>query len=178
MQKMLLHACCGPCSIYPLQRIKGNFEVTSYFFNPNIHPYKEFTRRLQTLREYSYAEKLKLEVDKTYCLEEFLGACLLNEDRCEYCYKLRMTQTAKFAKDRGFDVFCTTLLVSPFQNHEMLVDVCEQVAQEVGIPFHYEDYREGFEIGKQFSKDRGMYNQGYCGCIFSERDRYERRYVD
>ncbi len=175
MVKMLLHTCCAPCSIYPMQQLQGRFDVTNYFFNPNIHPYKEFTRRLQTLREYAQKQKFKLEIDKTYNLEEFLLACLQMENRCEHCYRVRMKRTAEFAKANGFDCFSATLLGSTMQKHELLKSICEQTAQEVGIDFFYEDWREGFAPAQQQAKEMEMYRQGYCGCIFSERDRYQKK---
>ena len=172
MVKMLLHTCCAPCSIYPMQCLKEDFAVTNYFFNPNIHPYKEMIRRLQTLREYGQKQKYRLIVDKTYNLEAFLQGCLAAEVRCEHCYYVRMLQTAHYAKENGFDCFSTTLLVSPFQKHELLRQMGERAAQECGIEFYYRDWREGFEQGQQIAKERELYRQGYCGCIFSERDRY------
>lgn len=175
MLKMLLHTCCGPCSIYPMQQVQGDFVVTNYFFNPNIHPYKEFTRRLQTLREYAQKKKFSLEIDKTYCLEEFLAGCLQTSNRCEYCYEVRMRKTAVFARDNGFDCFSTSLLVSPFQKHELLKSICEEVACSEGVDFYYQDWRIGFEQGQQEAREREMYLQGYCGCVFSERDRYMKK---
>lgn len=173
---MLLHTCCAPCLTYPLTILKKEFTVTSYFFNPNIHPYKEFIRRLQALREYSQKQKLKLIVDKTYNLEEFLLTCLNTQPvRCVHCYHVRMLKVAEYAKEAGYDCFSTTLLVSPFQKHELLKDICQQVAKQVGIEFYYQDFRPGFEIGKQLSIEAGLYRQAYCGCIFSERDRYEKK---
>ena len=173
---MLLHTCCAPCLTYPLTILKQEFAVTSYFFNPNIHPYKEFIRRLQTLREYSQKQKLKLIVDKTYNLEEFLLNCLqIQPVRCVHCYQVRMLKVAEYAKMLGYDCFSTTLLVSPFQKHELLKDICQQVANQVGIEFYYQDFRPGFEIGKQLSLEAQLYRQAYCGCIFSERDRYEKK---
>ena len=129
---MLLNTCCAPCLTYPLTILKQEFAVTSYFFNPNIHPYKEFIRRLQTLREYSQKQKLKLIVDKTYNLEEFLLNCLqIQPVRCVHCYQVRMLKVAEYAKISGYACFSTTLLVSPFQKHELLKDICQQVANQV-----------------------------------------------
>lgn len=176
MKTILVHTCCAPCLTYPLTVLQKEFAVTSYFFNPNIHPYKEFIRRLQTLREYSQKLKFKLVVDKTYNLEEFLLACLQTKTiRCEHCYRSRMLQVAQYAKSEGYEYFTTTLLVSPFQKHELLKEICQEVALEVGIEFYYQDFRVGFEIGQQMSSELEMYRQGYCGCIFSERDRYEKK---
>lgn len=174
---ILLHACCGPCSIYPAQRIsdEGN-KFSIYFFNPNIHPYKELKHRLNTLREYCQLKKYKLIVDKSYPLETCLQG-MLNEPtvRCAYCYRIRMEATAQYAKENGFDAFSTTLLVSPYQKYDLIVQIAQEAATKYAIPFYYEDYRLGYEKGVALSLELEMYRQPYCGCIFSERDRYEKK---
>lgn len=175
--KLLVHACCGPCATYPTQVLtERGIDFTLYYFNPNIHPYKEFKRRLNTLREFCELKKYKLIVDKSYPLEETVQG-MLNEKtvRCAYCYRVRLMAAALYAKENGFDAFTTTLLVSPFQKHELIKAIGTEVETLVGIPFHYEDYRQGYEEGVQISLDLEMYRQGYCGCVFSERDRYEKR---
>ena len=174
---ILLHACCGPCSIYPAQRIKAegnNFSV--YFFNPNIHPYKELKHRLNTLREYCQLKKYKLIVDKSYPLEECLQGMLSEPTvRCAYCYRIRLEAAARYAKENGFDAFSTTLLVSPYQKFDLIVHIAQEAAKKYDIPFYYEDYRLGYEEGVAISLELEMYRQPYCGCIFSERDRYEKK---
>lgn len=177
MKKLLLHACCGPCSIYPsgVLREQG-MDFTLYFFNPNIHPYQEFKKRLQTLREFCENVKLPLIEDKSYSLEDFLSNALKEPvSRCNYCYKLRMAKTAQFAAENGFDSFSTTLLGSIYQQHDDIKAFCEQLAQEYNIEFAYYDFRTGFFAGQKEAKSRDMYRQAYCGCIFSERDRYEKK---
>lgn len=175
--KILLHTCCGPCSIYPTQFLTDeghNFSI--YYFNPNIHPYKEFKRRLNTLREYATLKKYHLIVDKSYPLEDWVRG-MLNEEglRCSFCYRERLKQAAIFGKENGYDAFSTTLLVSPFQRHDLIKNVAEQIAESVQIPFYYHDFRIGYEQGVEISKQLEMYRQGYCGCVFSERDRYEKK---
>ena len=176
-EKLLLHACCGPCSIYPSQLLQEeNVDFTLYFFNPNIHPYKEFKQRLKTIREFAEAEKIRLIVDKSYPLEDFLQNALNEpEKRCYYCYRVRMQQTARFAFENGYDAISTTLLGSPYQMHEAIKAACSDAAQKYGIRFDYYDFKSGFFKGAEISKDRGMYRQSYCGCIMSERDRYEKK---
>lgn len=175
--KMLLHACCGPCSIYPshhLREIEQAFAL--YFFNPNIHPHREFKKRLLTLREFCELEKLELIVDKSYPLEDFLRNALAEpKSRCYYCYKVRMLKTAEYAKEQGFTSFASTLLGSPYQQHEEIKKLAQEASDIFDIEFRYFDFRQGFAWGTQVSKDREMYRQGYCGCIFSERDRYEKK---
>lgn len=175
--KILLHTCCGPCSIFPTMRLADEgHEFSLYYFNPNIHPYKEFKRRLNTLREYALLKKYTLIVDKNYPLEECVRG-MLDEPtvRCAYCYRVRLEKTAIYAKENGFEAFSTSLLVSPYQKHDLIKLIAEEIAAKVGIPFYYEDYRNGYQEGVEVSKELEMYRQPYCGCVFSERDRYEKR---
>lgn len=175
--KILLHTCCGPCSIYPTMRLTAEgHDFSMLYFNPNIHPYKEFKRRLNTLREYASSKKYKLIVDKSYPLEECVRGMLEEPTvRCAYCYRVRMEVAALFAKENNFDAFSTTLLVSPYQKHDLIKEIAEAVSVKTGIPFYYEDYRVGYQEGVDISKTLEMYRQPYCGCVFSERDRYEKR---
>lgn len=172
--KLLMHMCCGPCSIYPLASLREQgHEVMGLFYNPNIHPYQEFSRRLETLKDWADQENLKVIVDEDYQLEEFLRQVAYREGhRCQVCYATRLKKAAQFAKAGHFDGFTTSLLVSPFQKHELIKQIGESIAEENGIPFYYEDFRTGFKQGVETSKAREMYRQQYCGCIFSERDRY------
>lgn len=175
--KILLHACCGPCSIFPTKRLKDEgHEFSLFYFNPNIHPYKEFKKRLSTLREYSALKKYPLIIDKNYPLEECVRG-MLDEPtvRCAYCYRVRLEKTAIYAKENNFESFSTTLLVSPYQKHDLIKLIAGEIAAKVGIPFYYEDYRNGYQEGVDVSKELEMYRQPYCGCVFSERDRYEKR---
>jgi four helix bundle protein len=172
--KILLHICCANCGIYPLERINERGDkVVGYFFNPNIHPYQEYQKRLESLRQYS--ENLGLEVvyRDEYLLEEFLrNVAQRPEERCQYCYSVRLEATAREAKKRGFDQFSTTLLQSTHQNHQLIKETGERVAKEVGIPFYYEDFRQGWKRGVEVSKAMGLYRQQYCGCIYSEKERF------
>lgn len=175
--KILLHTCCGPCSIFPTMRLADEgHEFSLYYFNPNIHPYKEFKRRLNTLREYASLKKYSLIVDKSYPLEECVRGMLDEQTvRCAYCYRVRLEKTAIYAKENDFEAFSTSLLVSPYQKHDLIKLIAEEIAVKVGIPFYYEDYRKGYQEGVDVSKELEMYRQPYCGCVFSERDRYEKR---
>lgn len=177
MKHILLHICCGPCSIFPIKRLQEeSLEITGYFYNPNIHPYKEFTRRLNTLSDYAKKIDLALIIDDRYTLEEFLSNALqLSSDRCQYCYELRLREAARYAKSHAFDSFTTTLLVSPYQKHELIRQVGEQIGREEGIPFYYIDLRPGWQEGVTISREMEMYRQPYCGCIFSEKERYLKK---
>ncbi len=171
---ILLHACCGPCSCYPTKELTAEGHTfTMYYFNPNIHPYKEFKRRLNTLREFCEARHYPLVADKSYPLEDTLRGMLSEPTvRCAYCYRVRLEMAARYAKEHGFDAFSTTLLVSPYQKHDLIRRTAEEAAARFEIPFYYEDFRTGYEEGVEISLDLDLYRQPYCGCIFSERDRY------
>lgn len=172
--KILLHICCGPCATYPVKALReAGHEIEGFFYNPNIHPYKEFSHRLETLKEYAGKVNLTVHIDDRYSLEEFLQKALVNlSERCGMCYETRLREAARYAKQHGFDAFSATLLVSPYQKHELIRQVAEKIAKEEGISFYYSDFRPGFREGVEISKELELYRQPYCGCIFSEKDRY------
>jgi predicted adenine nucleotide alpha hydrolase (AANH) superfamily ATPase len=172
--KVLLHICCAPCAVYPVDHLSASgHRVRGFFYNPNIHPYQEFARRIATLEDYAAKIRLPIIWDRNYHLEEFLRTIVFREqDRCRFCYYLRLKATARMAKGGKFDAFTSTLLYSKFQNHEMIRELGEQVVQEVGVPFYYIDFRQGWSAGTVQAKKLGLYKQQYCGCIFSERDRF------
>jgi len=172
--KILLHICCANCAIYPFQQMedKGE-EMVGYFFNPNIHPYQEYQKRLESLRRYSEAVGLEVIYRDEYLLEEFLrNVSHRVKERCQYCYLIRLEATAREAKKKGFDQFSTTLLQSAHQNHSMIKEIGERMGEEIGIPFYYEDFRLGWRKGVEISKAMGLYRQQYCGCIYSEKERF------
>ena len=175
--KTLLHTCCAPCSIYCVDSLRSEgIEPTSYWFNPNIHPYTEYRSRKTTLEEYAKSISLPLVVDNTYGLRSFVREVIDDlEHRCIYCYRVRLEQTAKYASEHHFDSFSTTLLVSPYQKHELLIRTGEEMAEKYGIPFLYRDFRTGFRQGQDKARELGLYMQKYCGCIFSEEERYQKR---
>jgi four helix bundle protein len=172
--KILLHICCANCAIYPLERIAEKGEVAiGYFFNPNIHPYQEYQKRLDALKQYSEKVGLRVIYRDEYLLEEFLrNVSHRVEERCQFCYSVRLEATAREAKDQGFDGFSTTLLQSTHQNHAQIKETGERIGQEIGIPFYYEDFRQGWRRGLEVSKSLGLYRQQYCGCIYSEKERF------
>jgi predicted adenine nucleotide alpha hydrolase (AANH) superfamily ATPase len=177
--RILLHICCANCAIYPLERIqeKGE-EVVGYFFNPNIHPYQEYQKRLDALKQYSQEVGLEVIYRDEYLLEEFLkNVSHQVKERCPFCYSIRLEATAREAKDRGFNRFSTTLLQSTHQNHALIKETGERIAKDFGIPFYYEDFRQGWKRGLEVSKSLGLYRQQYCGCIYSEEERFLKKKV-
>lgn len=175
--KVLLHTCCANCAIYPVDRLrKADHEVTGYFYNPNIHPYLEFRRRLDTLNKYAELRDLPVLYREDYPLAGFLGAVAADPaNRCAYCYQVRLAETAKIAAGQGYQGFTSTLLYSRFQKHEEIRLAGEDLARRYGLTFIYEDFRKGWNLGVAESKRLGLYRQQYCGCIYSEYDRYAPR---
>ena len=172
--RVLLHICCANCVIYPSRRMREKGErVVGFFFNPNIHPYQEYQKRLETLKQYSGQSSLDVIYRDDYLLEEFLKNVSPNpEGRCLYCYTTRLEATAREAKRNGFDGFSTTLLYSIFQKHDLIRKTGEHLAERIDIPFYYEDFRPGWKEGVNVSKAMGLYRQQYCGCIYSEKERF------
>ncbi|MEN8135869.1 MAG: epoxyqueuosine reductase QueH [Thermodesulfobacteriota bacterium] len=175
---ILLHICCGPCTAYPLQMLREEgHQVQGYFYNPNIHPFQEFKRRLTGLEEFSRQEELVVDYDREYGLREYLRRVVFNEDRrCRLCYKMRLVEVVRKAKEIGADAFSSTLLYSRYQQHEVIKNMAEKLAEEYGIPFYYQDFRKGWQEGIDLSLAMGIYRQPYCGCIYSEQERYDKKF--
>jgi predicted adenine nucleotide alpha hydrolase (AANH) superfamily ATPase len=176
MTKTLLHVCCAPCTIHPLSELRREgLEVEGFFYNPNIHPYLEWLRRKETMEDYARSVELPVEVREGYDLGDFLRRTApIENDRCGECYAIRLEQAAKYASEKGFDAYTTTLLVSPYQQHQLVCEAGEKAGAKYGIPFLYRDFRGGFRNAQAEAKALGLYRQPYCGCIFSERDRYQK----
>ncbi len=170
----MLHICCAPCSIYTIRQLREEgAEVSGYFYNPNIHPYTEFLKRLEALDNYAKIALMPLSVDMSYDLETFLlGALEYGKDRCLFCYRIRLEKAFLKGIETGADAITTTLLYSKYQRHDDLKAIGEELARTYGVPFLYRDFRKGWKEGVEGSKRINMYRQQYCGCIFSEKDRY------
>ncbi len=169
--KLLMHTCCAPCSVYCIDRLrKEGIEPTVYWYNPNIHPYKEYEARRDCLKEYTKSVNVNAIFEEDYGLKEFCKNVIDDlGNRCvNYCYRVRLEKTVQFAKQNGYDTFTSTLFVSPYQKHEELKKVCEELAERYNIKFLYIDFRVGFREGQTKARELGLYMQKYCGCIFSE----------
>lgn len=176
--KLLLHTCCAPCSVYCIDELrKEGIEPTVYWYNPNIHPYKEYQARRDCLKEYTKSINVEAIFEEEYGLDEFCKEAVKDlQARCvNYCYPVRLRKTFEYAKQNGYDTVSTTLLYSIYQKHEFIKQLMEEYSQEYGIDFLYRDFREGFWEGHQKAHDLGLYMQKYCGCIFSEEMRYYNR---
>ena len=175
--RVLLHACCAPCSIACVDDLReSGVEPTAFWYNPNIHPFTEYRQRRNTLREYASSIGMALAERDEYGLRAFLqevdGAF---DARCPVCYRMRLDAAAAYAAEHGFPAFSTTLLISPYQNHALLIEAGERAASRYGVPFLYRDFRPRFREGQDRARELGLYMQKYCGCIFSEEDRYRKR---
>lgn len=172
--KILLHICCAPCAIYPIKILRmEDFDIMGFFYKHNIHPYMECIRRLETLQSYAATIDLDVIYQEGYDLEGFLQNAVFREsERCSYCYYERLRSTALMAKRGKFDYFSTTLLYSKFQKHDKLKSIGEEIGKSVGVRFYYQDFRTGWKEGVEASKRLGLYRQQYCGCIYSEKERY------
>jgi len=180
--KLLFHCCCAPCSVQCVKTLREeSVEPELFWYNPNIHPYSEYSLRRDCLKEFAANEKLKLEMLDEYGLRLFLNAVFPNieagggQERCKICYKIRLEKTASFAAENGYSAFSTSLLISPYQNHEAIKNIGEETAAKYGIDFLYRDFRPLFREGQSAARAGGLYMQKYCGCIFSEEERYLKK---
>ena len=174
---ILLHICCGPCTVYPLSVLQEEgLTVRGYFHNPNIHPFREFRKRLQAARTVAEQRDLAVDYDPEYGLQDYMRKVVFHEQqRCELCYEMRLAATARHAIKIGAEAFSTTLLYSRYQKHELIRRIGEQIAARLNIPFYYRDFREGWQAGIDMAIAMDLYRQSYCGCIYSEQERYDKK---
>jgi epoxyqueuosine reductase len=173
MPDLLIHVCCAPCLVAPYFQLRENFNLRGFWYNPNIHPYTEYKKRMSALENFAAEQELEVIYKDEYNLEEFLRRAVYRENnRCEQCYYDRLKYTAIIARKGKFDYFTSTLLYSKYQDHEKIREIGESLAQEYKIKFYYEDLRKYWSDGIRISKEKGMYRQQYCGCIYSEKERY------
>lgn len=173
---ILLHICCAPCLIYPLELLKlEGFKVSGFFYNPNIQPLLEYNERKRGIVVLNPGIEV---IYPKYLPKEFLQAIGLNEEapvRCAICWRERLARTAAVAKEKGFKYFSTTLLVSPYQDHELLKKIGNDIAKVEGIEFYYADFRPGFRKARDEARRRGIYMQKYCGCSYSSAERERKK---
>jgi predicted adenine nucleotide alpha hydrolase (AANH) superfamily ATPase len=177
MIKVLIHVCCAHCAAYTVEywRQQG-YEASGYWYNPNIHPFTEHQARLESMRVLAQQLDLNLIVEEGYDMIEYFRRVAGDEDdRCRHCFELRLSKTAGEARREGFDAFTTTLLISPHQQHEVLKETAERVSSEYGIEFLYADLRKRYSDSRHITKPMDLYRQQYCGCIYSEWERYSEK---
>jgi predicted adenine nucleotide alpha hydrolase (AANH) superfamily ATPase len=154
----------------------AGYDPSGLFFNPNIHPFAEYAKRLEAMRDYAALSVMGLEVAEGYPVEIYFRSVSFHEnDRCRHCYRIRLEETARRASGGGFEAFSTTMLYSKYQQHELIKEIGEAIAGETGIRFVYMDFREGWQEGIDISKALSIYRQKYCGCIYSERERFIKK---
>ena len=177
METVLLHTCCAPCSLSCIDPLRSEgIEPVALWYNPNIHPWKEYQARRDCLLEYAPTIGMEVRVWEDYGLRAFVRNVAEDIDRrCAYCYSHRLEGTARYAAEHGFSAFTTTLLASLYQDHDGIVRAAEEYARRYGVKFLYRDFRLGFRAGNQRARELGFYMQKYCGCVFSEQDRYQKQ---
>ncbi len=177
--KLLLHSCCAPCSSYCLEYLSKFFEITVLYFNPNIED-DEYNRRLEEQKRLVGELKTKNSISviaPSHNTDEFYSAIKGYEKekeggkRCEICFRLRLSETAKFARKNGFDYFTTTLSISPLKNATLLNSIGEEYSKEFGVKYLFSDFKKkgGYLRSIELSKEYSLYRQDYCGCVFSKR---------
>ncbi|NLN64904.1 MAG: epoxyqueuosine reductase QueH [Clostridiaceae bacterium] len=171
--KLLLHMCCAPCATGVLKKLTdtGNVSVFGLYYNPNIHPEQENSARLASVQALSRDEQFPVFIEEAmmldYWKEKLQGE---KELRCSTCYALRVDRMAEMTRERGMDAFTTSLLISPWQNHETIKRLCEAAAEKYKVDFLYQDFRPYYREGKNEAWRRGYYMQKYCGCVYSYQE--------
>ena len=175
--KTLMHICCAPCANMPIEVLRTDgIEVAGYWYNPNIHPFTEYRSRRNCLQEYAKTIELPLLLKDEYGLRPFVREVAEDiEGRCVKCYEMRLFDTARQAAEGGFDSFTSSLFISPYQNHELMREVAERAAKEYNVEFLYRDFRPYFKEGQARARELEMYIQKFCGCVFSEQERYLKK---
>lgn len=176
--RILLHVCCAPCATYTASRLREiGFDVTGYWYNPNVQPFSEHERRRETLARYAGDIGLPIIWEFGYEMVEFLRIVSGHEqfgERCKLCYRMRLEQAAQVAAREGFDAFTTTLLISPYQNQAAIRALGEAAAAQYGVAFFFENFRRGWAEHSRMTREHGLYSQHYCGCVYSEWEALDR----
>lgn len=182
--RLLLHSCCAPCSSYTLEYLSRYFDITVYYFNPNISPKQEFDKRFEEqkrlISQMPFKNSVTL-VEGAYNYDDFLEIAKGLEnvpeggERCFRCYKMRLESTARLAKEQGFDYFCTTLSISPLKNSQKINEIGFEIEEKYGVKWLPSDFkkREGYKRSIQLSKEYSLYRQNFCGCVFSKNQQGE-----
>ncbi len=181
---LFLHSCCAPCSSYVFEYLSEYFDITDFYYNPNIYPPEEYEKRVREIKRLIEEQPHKHEVafvEGKYDPERFfevakgLEKCPEGGERCAKCFELRLRETAKEAKERGFDLVTTSLTISPLKNAALLNEIGERVCREEGVTWLPSDFKKrgGYQRSIELSKEYGLYRQDYCGCVFSKRDANE-----
>jgi predicted adenine nucleotide alpha hydrolase (AANH) superfamily ATPase len=174
--RLLLHVCCAPCSTHVIDKLREDHELACFFYGPNIHPKEEYVRRVQESKGYCDEQGIEF-IEGEYDAENWLEAVKGHEDddeggdRCRICYRYRLLKTGTVAKNNGYDLFTTTLTISPHKDAEVINSIGEGIDNEIGMRFLSENFKKkhGYQISVQMSREHGLYRQDFCGCVFSQR---------
>ncbi|RJQ46768.1 MAG: hypothetical protein C4538_06250 [Nitrospiraceae bacterium] len=175
--KILFHICCGNCALYPVKLLRSEgHDFAGYWYNPNIHPLEEYQSRLDSVKDLSDKWRIEMLYSDEYNPDEFFGMFSAQQippspERCKYCYQLRLEKTAAKAREEGFEAFSTTLLISPYQDFEQIINAGRKLADAYDVMFFEKDFRSFFRKAMSLSKELGLYRQKYCGCLFSKQER-------
>lgn len=176
MKSVLVHSCCAHCAAYTAGYWRElGYEVGALWYNPNIHPYTEHQHRLGAMKALAAEIDLPLNIYGGYDVIEYFRRVAGQEqepERCRHCFRLRLTKTAEIAREMGFGGFTTTLLISPHQKHDLIKEAGEEVGKEAGVEFLYADLRKRYSDSRHITKGMNLYRQQYCGCLYSEWERY------
>ena len=174
MKQILLHCCCGPCTTYTLEWLRLNgFEVTGLWYNPNIHPFTEHQNRLESMKSLAEKQGMPLIVTEGYDLVKYFQLVVGQEgNRCPICYRMRLGEIARVASEKGFPFFTTTLLISIYQDQELLRSIGQEFGRQYGLEFFYHDFSQGFRESQSMAREQELYRQKYCGCVYSEWERF------
>lgn len=184
-QRLLLHVCCAPCSSHVLEKLENIYEITAFFYNPNITIADEYNKRVDELKRFvseaPFAKKVIIEEGKYNPDDFILMSKGLEEEpergaRCYKCYEMRLRESAIYAKENGYDLFTTTLSISPHKNANWLNEIGKKLADEYEIDYLYSDFKKenGYARSIELSKQYNLYRQNYCGCIYSRKESEKR----
>lgn len=185
-KKLLLHVCCAPCSSHVLQLLETEYDITVFFYNPNITSEEEYIKRIEELKRFvaqaPFAEGIDIkegtyEPEKFYEMSEGLEHEPERGNRCYKCYEMRMRETVAYAKKHGYDLFTTTLSISPHKNAAWLNEIGQRLSDDFQVDYLYSDFKkkDGYANSIRLSKEYGLYRQDYCGCIYSKKHAEERK---
>jgi len=174
IQKVLIHICCAHCAAFTVEHWRREgYETAGFWYNPNIHPYSEHQSRLESTKNLAAQIGIPLIIAEGYDMPEYFRRVAGHEEeRCRRCFELRLTKTVETARANGFNAFTTTLLISPHQKHELIKEIGEKAAALSGVEFLYADLRKRYSDSRHITKPMDLYRQQYCGCIYSEWERY------
>lgn len=171
--KLLLHICCGPCAVYPSEYLEERkIAFDGYFYNPNIHPFSEYSERRKNVIKLSEKKDFELITEDGYQEDDWLEYVDV-PTRCKKCYSIRFKKAFEYAKNNEYKGVTTSLLVSPYQHHDLIKEIGESFSKAFEVPFVYIDFRPGFREGQQKAKELGLYRQKYCGCLSSLEDKLD-----